>query len=328
MRIFSGIQPTGDKTLGNYIGGFRQYTQTQELGEAYFCIVDLHAVTIPENVDPAYLREKIRELAAVYLACGIDPEGSTVFVQSHVPAHAELTWLLNCVTPVGWLERMTQYKEKSRRLESVPTGLFDYPVLMAADILLYDTHLVPVGEDQKQHVELARDIAERFNRLYGETFVVPEPVIRGSAARVMGLDDPTVKMSKSLMREKKGHAIALLDPPDVVQRAISRAVTDPGADMSFATASPGVRNLLEMYEVLSGQDRETIEDRFAGQGYGVLKKELTELVNETLAPIQERYREIRADGTTLEDLFARGADRARTLADATLARVKDRMGIG
>jgi len=293
-----------------------------------FCIVDLHAVTIPEDVEPSVLRARIRELEALYLACGVDPKHSAIFVQSHVSAHAELTWLLNCVTPVGWLERMTQYKEKSARLGSVPTGLFDYPVLMAADILLYRADLVPVGEDQRQHVELTRDIAERFNRLFGPVFALPEPLIRESAARVMGLDDPTVKMSKSLMAAKQGHAIGLLDPPDVLRRSIARAVTDSGREIAFATASPGLRNLLEIYEVLSGDSRDAIEARFNGRGYGALKTDLADLVISTLEPIQQRYGQIRSDPATLETLLSEGAERVRPTAHSTVEVVKQRMGVG
>ncbi len=327
-RVFSGIQPDGPLHIGNYLGALSRWVRDQDAYDNIFCIVDLHAVTIPESVEPRALRDRIRELAALYLACGIDPARSAIFVQSHVPAHAELAWLLNCVTPVGWLERMTQFKEKSARLESVPAGLFDYPVLMAADILLYRADLVPVGEDQKQHVELARDIAERFNRLFGPVLVLPEPLIGGSAARVMGLDDPTVKMSKSLMAARPGHAIGLLDPPDVVRRSIARAVTDSGRTVAFEGASPGLRNLLEMYEVLSGAARDAIEARFRGRGYGALKADLAELVVSTLEPIQRRYREIRSDPPRLEALLAEGAERVQPIARATLDRVKESMGVG
>jgi len=327
-RVFSGIQPDGSLHIGNYLGAITQWVRDQELYDNIFCIVDLHAVTIPTNVQPGAVWERTREVAALYLACGVDASRSAVFVQSHVSAHAELAWLLNCVTPMGWLERMTQYKDKAARLESVPTGLFDYPVLMAADILLYQSDLVPVGEDQKQHVELARDIAERFNRLFGTTFALPEPLIRRSGARVMGLDDPAVKMSKSLMASRQGHAIGLLDSPDLIRRSLSRAVTDSGSAIAFAGASPGLRNLLEMYEVLSGQDRETIEAHFAGKGYGLLKRELADLVIATLQPIQRRYGEIRTEAATLEGLLAKGAERVRPTANATLDHVKSRMGVG
>ena len=326
-RVFSGIQPTGKLHIGNYIGALSVWVENQSRYDNVFCIVDLHALTIPEDVAPDYLRRKVRECAALYLACGIDPEQSAVFVQSHVPAHTELTWLLNCATPVSWLTRMTQYKAKSERLTTVGTGLLDYPVLQAADILLYDTQLVPVGEDQKQHVELTRDIAERFASLYEETFVLPEALIRESGARVMGLDDPTVKMSKSLGERTAGHSIGLVDDPDDVRRAISRAVTDSGNEVRFAHAQPGVLNLLTMFEVLSGEPREAIEAQFDGRGYGELKRRTTELVLDTLAPIRARYLELMADQSHLDAILRAGAARVAPVAEATLARAKRAMGL-
>ena len=327
-RVFSGIQPTGKLHIGNYSGAISQWVARQAQYDNIFCIVDLHALTIPEAVDPAVLRRKTREVAAIYLAAGIDPAQSAIFIQSHVAAHAELTWLLNCVTPVGWLERMTQYKTKAAQLESVGTGLFDYPVLQAADILLYDTDLVPVGEDQKQHIELARDIAQRFNRLFGPAFVLPEAQIRASGARIMGLDDPTGKMSKSLGAQRAGHAIGLTDPPTVVRDAIMRAVTDSGRETRFAQAAPGVQNLLLIYEVLSGQSRAAVEAHFAGQGYGALKREVADLVIATLTPLRERYEQVLADPGYLEQVLREGADRVRPIAAATLSRVKELIGIG
>jgi tryptophanyl-tRNA synthetase len=328
QRVFSGIQPTGKLHIGNYIGAISLWVESQQRYDSLFCVVDLHALTLPEAVQPAELRRKTREVAALYLACGIDPARSTIFIQSQVPAHAELAWLLNCVTPVGWLERMTQYKVKSSQLESVGTGLLDYPVLQAADILLYDTDLVPVGEDQKQHVELARDIAGRFNRLFGAALVLPEPLIRTSGARIMGLDDPSAKMSKSRGAQVPGHAIGLADPPDVIRSAIMRAVTDSGQETRFAQASPGVRNLLVIYEVLSGQDREAVEARFAGKGYGVLKREVADLVIAALEPIRCRYQQLLAAPDYIEQVLSDGAARARVRAQATLARVHECTGVG
>lgn len=321
-RVFSGIQPSGNIHIGNYLGAITQWVASQDEYVNVFCIVDLHAITVPQ--DPALLAAKTRELAGLYLACGIDPAKSAIFVQSHVPQHSELTWLLNCVTPIGWLERMTQYKSKSQKQESIATGLLDYPVLMAADIVLYDTDLVPVGDDQKQHVELARDIAGRFNHLYGETLVVPDVVIRRSGARVMGLDDPTAKMSKSDAGQY--HAVRLLDPPDQARKAIMRAVTDAGSETRFDEASPGVLNLLQVYEVLTGESRPDIEARFAGQGYGTLKRAVADAVIAVLEPIQARYQVYADDPAQLDDLLLDGAERVRPIAAATLARVHQALG--
>jgi tryptophanyl-tRNA synthetase len=321
-RVFSGIQPSGDIHIGNYLGAITQWVASQDDYENVFCIVDLHAITVPQEASG--LAAKTRELAALYLACGIDPAKSAVFVQSHLHQHAELTWLLNCATPVGWLQRMTQYKDKSAKQESVSTGLLDYPVLMAADIVLYDTDLVPVGDDQKQHVELARDIAGRFNHLYGEVFVVPDVVIRPSAARVMGLDDPTAKMSKS--DSGQYHAVRLLDPPDQARKAIMRAVTDTGSETRFDQAGPGVRNLLQVYEVITGESRPEIEARFEGQGYGVLKRTVADAVLATLEPIQARYRSYADDPAQLDAILAEGAERVRPIAAATLRRAYEAMG--
>src|SRR5919202_891876 len=269
-RVLSGVQPSGNLHLGNYLGAIKRWVDYQEQFDNFFCIVDLHAITVPQ--DPEDLRRQTRELAAFYLAAGIDPAKSTVFVQSHVPAHTELAWILNCVTPMGWLERMTQFKDKSAKegdnKERISTGLFDYPVLMAADILLYKATHVPVGEDQKQHVELTRDIAERFNRLYGDTFVIPEPMIAETGARIMSLDDPTNKMSKS--DESPGSRIGIYDSPDTIRRNIMRATTDSLRDIRFDPNRPGVTNLLTIYEVLSAQSPLQIEAHFEGKGYGDL----------------------------------------------------------
>ncbi len=323
-RVFSGIQPSGALHIGNYLGAIRRFVEEQDQYDNVFCIVDLHAITVPQ--DPVALREATRELAAVYFAAGLDPERTIVFVQSHVSAHAELAWILNCFTPMGWLERMTQFKDKAARegTERASTGLFAYPTLMAADILLYDTHFVPVGDDQKQHVELTRDIAERVNARYGEVFVVPEPRIGEAGARIMSLTEPERKMAKS---EPAG-TIDLLAPPDVTRKRIMRAVTDSGREVRFDPSRPGLYNLLEMYQLLSGRSREAIEAEFAGKGYGDLKKALAELVTESLRPLQERYAEIRREPDYLEGLLRRGAERAEPIAQATLKRVKDAVGLG
>lgn len=322
-RVFSGIQPSGNLTIGNYLGAIKNWVAIQARYENVFCVVDLHAITTPQ--DPAILKAKTREVAMLYMASGIDLEHCTIFVQSHITAHSELAWILNCFTPIGWLERMTQFKDKSVKQEVVGTGLFDYPVLMAADILLYDTHYVPVGDDQKQHVELTRDVAQRFNHLYGETFVVPEVLIPKAGARIKGLDDPTAKMSKS--SDKQGHALHLLDPPDVLRRSIMRATTDSLRSIRFNPEQPGVYNLLTIYQALTGEDEETIEGRFAGQGYGNLKKVVAEVVIEALRPIQERYHQMAAEPGYIEQVLKEGADRVRPLAERRLRAVQERVGL-
>lgn len=327
-RVLSGVQPSGNLTIGNYVGALKQWAREQHNFESFFCVVDLHAVTVPH--DPSALREKTREVAALYLACGIDPQVATVFVQSHVPAHSELTWLLNCITPLGWLNRMTQFKDKAARqqADSVSTGLLDYPVLMAADILLYQADAVPVGDDQRQHLELTRDIAQRFNNLFGETFTVPEAMIPPSGARIKGLDDPTAKMSKSIT-DSEYHAVYLLDPPDRVRKKIMRAVTDSGREIAFSDdpARAGVNNLLEIYAALTDLSREAVIAHFASaRGYGDLKKEVAEVVLESLAPIQQRYRELTSETGFIDALLAEGAERAAAVANQTLARAKTNMG--
>ncbi len=324
-RVFSGIQPTGNIHIGNYMGAIKRWAAEQDKYDNIFCVVDLHAITVPQ--DPKILKAKIREVAGLLLAAGIDPKRSTLFVQSHVCEHSELAWILNCFIPMGWMRRMTQFKEKSEKLkEEVSVGLFDYPSLMAADILLYDTDEVPVGDDQKQHVELARDAAQRFNSIFGDTFVVPLPVIGKVGARIMGLDDPTKKMSKSEMAS--GHAISLLDPPDVIRSKFMRATTDSLKDIRFDENRPGVYNLLVIYELFTGKSRPEIEAHFAGQGYATLKKELGEVVVEGLRPLQTRYKELTADPTYIDSLLKEGADRIRPTAAKTLARVKERVGLG
>lgn len=327
-RVLSGVQPSGSLTIGNYVGALKQWAREQYNFESFFCVVDLHAITVP--YEPEMLRGKTREVAALYLACGIDPEVSTVFVQSHVSAHSELTWLLNCITPLGWLNRMTQFKDKAakQQTESVSTGLLDYPVLMAADILLYQADAVPVGDDQRQHLELTRDIAQRFNHMFGDTFTVPEAMIPPSGARIKGLDDPLAKMSKS-QTESEYHAVYLLDPPDRVKKKIMRAVTDSGREIRFSDEpeKAGVNNLLEIYAAFTGASREEVEQHFASaRGYGDLKKEVVEVVNEALRPIQERYHELTSDQGFIDDLLARGAERAAEVANRTLQRARDNMG--
>ena len=326
-RVLSGIQPTGKLHIGNYIGALSVWVQTQSLYENIFCIADLHAITIPEAIEPGELALKTREMAALYLAAGLDPDQSVIFLQSDVWAHPYLAWILGCCTPLGWLERMTQYKSKAANLEVISAGLLTYPVLQAADILLYKPDLVPVGEDQKQHVELARDVAQRFNHLYGDCFPLPAPQIRVSGARIMGLDAPETKMSKSIGAIRRGHAIGLLDSPDVIKKAIMSAVTDTSSETRFDHAGPGVRNLLVLYEALSGESRAAIEDQFEGRGYGTLKKALLELAVSTLKPIQERYHELTADPDYLERLLEDGAERARAIADATVAEVRGLTGL-
>ena len=326
-RVFSGVQPTGDLHLGTYLGALKQWVAHQDEADTIFCVVDLHALTVPEAVDPAVLREKSLEVAALYLSAGLDPEKNLIFIQSHVREHTELAWVLNCLTPLGWLYRMTQFKSKAEGRESVGSGLLTYPTLMAADILLYGTTSVPVGDDQRQHVEFTRDVAVRFNNTFGEVFVLPVAVIPEEGARVMGLDDPEVKMSKSLAVTRPGHAINLLDDEKTIKKAIMSAVTDSGRDTRFETASPGVRNLLSLYGVLTGETMVDIGKAFDGQGYGALKKALLGEVLATLRPLQARYAEIIGDRGGLEAILARSADRARDTAAVTMQRVREATGL-
>jgi tryptophanyl-tRNA synthetase len=321
-RIFSGVQPTGNIHLGNYLGALRNWVTLQHEYESFFCIVNLHAITIPQ--DPQALAAKTRELARLYLAAGIDPQAATIFVQSDVAEHAELAWILNCITRVSELDRMTQFKEKGRKQrENAGAGLFDYPVLMAADILLYQTDLVPVGEDQKQHLELTRDVAARFNRDYGETFRIPEPFIPKVGARIMALDDPAKKMSKS--DESQQGSINMLDDADAIRRKFRRAVTDSGTEIRFDESRPALTNLLTIYQLLTNKGREEIEAHFAGQGYAQLKGELADVMVEFLTPFQERMRSISDED--LDRIFSEGYERARGVARATLKEVKERMGL-
>jgi len=317
------MQPTGNLHIGNYLGALKNWVRIQSDYECIFCIVDLHAVTVYQ--DPAELRAKIIEIAALYLAAGIDTKACSIMVQSAVPAHAELAWMLTCVTPVGWLERMTQYKTKAAKQESVGDGILQYPVLMAADIMLYQAGIVPVGEDQAQHLELTRDIAQRFNSMYGDTFVVPNTSLPTVGARVMGLDDPTQKMSKSTVAA--GHAVALLDEPAKIKKTIMRATTDSNPHVDFDTAGPGVVNLLSIYQAFDGTSDEQMRAKFSGMRYGDLKKQVTEMVIAHLEPFQQRYREITADPAYLASILREGADRVAPIANDTVQTVKQRMGL-
>lgn len=322
-RVFSGVQPSGNLTIGNYLGAIKQFVEMQNEADALYCVVDLHAITVPQ--DPAELRKRSREIAQLYLACGVDPAKATVFIQSHVKEHAELGWLLQCASYMGELNRMTQYKDKSEGKQSVQVGLYTYPVLMAADILLYDTTHVPVGDDQKQHIELTRDIATRFNGRFGDTFVLPEPHIQEFGARIMALDEPTKKMSKSA--ENEGSRIAILEDPAVFKKKIMRAVTDTENEIRFDEDNkPGVSNLLTIYSLFAGEGIESIVARYHGQGYGNLKKDLVEVMTDKLGTIQKRYNEL-SDPAELDKILAQSAERARTIAEQTVNRVKDAMGL-
>jgi tryptophanyl-tRNA synthetase len=322
-RVFSGIQPTGNSHIGNYLGALRNWARDQRQFENFFCVVDLHALTVPQ--DPAELRAAIRDMAAMLLAVGLDPKYCHIFIQSHVTAHSELAWLLNCVTPVGWLERMTQYKDKAAKQQSVLTGLLAYPVLMAGDILLYHTHYVPVGDDQRQHVELTRDIAQSFNARFGEVFTLPEPMIPPLGARIMSLSDPTKKMSKS--DDDVNGSILLRDTPDVIRKKLARATTDSERSIVFDERRPGVYNLLTIYELFTEQPRAEIESRFAGKGYGDLKNELAEVIVEGVRPVQTRYAELTRDPATLDDIMREGAEFCATIADRTLSDVQHALGL-
>jgi len=327
MRIFSGIQPTGVKHFGNYSGGFRQYAATQEraiaaAGEAFFCVVDLHSITT--DYDPVDLRERSLDLAALLFATGLDPGRSTVFAQSHVTAHAEAAWLLSAVTSYGQLGRMTQFKEKGERQEFVSAGLFTYPVLMAGDILLYQTTHVPIGDDQRQHLELARDVAERFNARFGETFTVPAGIYPETGARIMDLQEPTKKMSTTGGTPQG--TLLMLDPPDVLRKKVRSAVTDSGAEVRRGEDKAGVTNLIDVMSVATGETAETIEARYDGSGYGQFKSDVAEAVIALLEPIQGRYAELRADPAELARMLAVGAAKAREASAPTLASMYDRMG--
>jgi tryptophanyl-tRNA synthetase len=322
MRIFSGIQPTGVKHLGNYSGGFRQYAAMQERGEAFFCIVDLHSITV--EYDPAELRKTTLDLAAMLFATGLDPERSAVFCQSHVTAHAEAAWLLSAVVSYGQLGRMTQFKDKGEGRDFVSAGLFTYPILMAGDILLYQTDAVPIGDDQRQHLELARDVAERFNARFGQTFKVPEGVYPEIGARIMDLQEPAKKMSTTGGTPQG--TLLMLDTPDVIRKKVKSAVTDSGTDVRRAEDKPGVTTLIDIMTVATGEDPETIEARYDGGGYGKFKADVAEAVIALLEPIQARYHEYRADDAELARLLAAGAEKARAASSPTLAQMYERMG--
>jgi tryptophanyl-tRNA synthetase len=323
MRIFSGIQPTGTKHLGNYSGGFRQYVATQEEGEAFFCIVDLHSISV--EYEPAELRRSSLDLAAMLFATGLDPERSTVFCQSHVTAHAEAAWLLSAVTSYGQLGRMTQFKDKAERRDFVSTAIFTYPVLMAGDVLLYQTDLVPVGEDQRQHIELMRDVAERFNARFGDTFRVPEGRFPAQGGRIMDLQEPTRKMSTSDGTPQG--TLLIIDPPDVIRKKFKTAVTDSGREVQYERVEKaGISNLIEIMAVATGASISEIESQYNGAGYGRFKEDVAEAVVTLLDPIRRRYEELRADEAELLRLLGRGAEKAREASAPTLASMYERMG--
>ena len=322
--LFSGVQPSGAITIGNYIGAIRNFVLLKDSYRCLFSIVDLHALTVRR--EPALLRRRTVELAALYIACGLDPEENLIYCQSHVPEHAELTWILSCYTYMGELSRMTQFKAKSEtNSDNINAGLFTYPVLMAADILLYQTQIVPVGADQKQHLEITRDIAQRFNALYGEVFVVPEVYMHKETAKIMSLSDPTRKMSKSDPEESY---ISLLDSPDDIRRKLKRAVTDSDTNIAFDPENkPGVSNLITIYSALSGDSVEKTVEHFNGKGYGDLKKEVTEVVIESLKPIQDRYNELIKDKQYINGVLKNNAERAGSIAQRTLKKVYKKVGL-
>jgi tryptophanyl-tRNA synthetase len=322
-RIFSGVQPSGNLTIGNYLGAIKQFVELQHDADAFYCVVDLHALTVPQ--DPSALRKSSREIAQLYLACGVDPAKATIFIQSHVKQHAELGWLLQCASYMGELGRMTQYKDKSEGKANIHVGLFTYPVLMAADILLYDTTHVPVGEDQKQHIELTRDIAERFNKRFGDTFVIPEPQIQEFGARIMALDNPEKKMSKSA--ESEASRIAILEKPESFKKKIMRAVTDTENEIRFDPENkPGVSNLLTIYSLFADEPVESLVNRYQGRGYGDLKKDLVEVMADKLGKIQQRFDELN-DQAELDKILLAGAEKAAEIAEKTCRRVKEAMGL-
>ena len=322
MRILSGIQPTGDKHLGNYFGAIRRWVEQQDEADCFYPIVDLHAITVPQ--EPAELRESTLSLAALLAACGIDPDRSTLFVQSHVPEHTRLAWVLECMTPYGDLRRMPQYREKSVKERGFGVGLLTYPCLQAADILLYQADTVPVGEDQRQHLELARDIAHRFNNRFGETFTIPEGTYPEIGAKVMDLQEPTKRMSTSA--ESDAGVLRLLDPPDVIRRKLRSAVTDSGRDVRRAADKPGVTNLIEILAVTLGEPPETVESRYDGQGYGAFKADVAEAVVELLEPIQQRFGELRDAPAELRGILEKGAAKAQAVASQTLSRAYEAVG--
>jgi len=323
-RVFSGVQPTGNIHIGNYLGALKQFVELQKDHNCIYCIVDMHSITLPQ--DPKELRQHILDVAALYLAVGLDPKKSIVFIQSDVPGHSELAWILMCNSYTGELSRMTQFKQKNKEKESAPAGLFTYPVLMAADILLYDTNIVPVGNDQKQHIELTRDIAIRVNNSYGETFIVPEGRFLKEGARIMSLDDPLSKMSKSAVNENS--RISLLDSPSKIKKSIMRATTDSEGTIRYDFENkPGISNLLTIFSAFSGTSIGDLERQYEGAGYGTFKKDLVDVVWSNIEPIQNRYNEIR-NSNVLKDVLTEGAEKAKIIAEQTMGRVKDRFGLG
>lgn len=321
--VFSGVQPSGTLHIGNYLGALKQWVALQDSHQAYFCIVDEHAITVP--YEPKDLPERVLDIAALYIACGIDPAKSVIFVQSHVPAHTELAWLLSTIAPFGDLSRMTQFKDKAKKQQTATSlGLFAYPVLMAADILLYQTNTVPVGEDQTQHIELTRSLAERFNNRFGETFTIPEMMSNKETARIMSLADPAKKMSKS---DTPKTYISLLDNPDTITQKIKGAVTETEPVISFANSGPAVKNLLAIYQAFSQETTEAIEQQFSDKGYKEFKEALAQLLITNLDPIQKKYRQLREDDSELRIILGRGAGQARSVANQTLNTVKEKMGL-
>lgn len=321
--IFSGIQPSGDLTLGNYLGALKNWVKLQDEYDCYYCIVDMHAITVKQQ--PKDLRRRTLELLSIYVAAGIDPEKNTIFIQSHVPAHAEAAWILNCNSYMGELSRMTQYKDKSQKYgNNIGVGLFTYPVLMAADILLYQTDLVPVGKDQKQHLELTRDIAERFNGAYSSTFKVPEPYIPEAGAKIMDLQEPNKKMSKS--SDNPNSFILIMDPPEVIRKKISRAVTDSLGIVKYSDEQPGVKNLMTILSVIKGKSVEEIEEDYKDQGYAQFKKDVAEAIVEELTPIQEKVKELVSNKEYLESIYKKGAEKANYVATKTLRKMQKKTG--
>ncbi len=321
-RVFSGIKPTGNLHLGNYIGAISQWIKIQDQYDCFFCIVDLHAITVSQ--DPKQLAEKTKELASLYLACGLDPKKSTIFIQSHNPDHTSLAWILNCLASMGQLARMTQYKAKIKKTNA-GVGLFNYPLLMAADILLYQTDLVPVGEDQKQHIELARDLAEKFNSSFGSAFKIPKPKILSMGAKIMSLQNPTQKMSKSF-QDKKG-TIDLLDTPKEISTKVMAAITDSDQEIKASVEKPGITNLLVLYSAVSGQTINQLEQQYQNKNYGQLKANLAKTIVDFLAPIQQRYQIIRQNEKELNTILKEGAERAKRISRITLSEAQKKMGL-
>ncbi len=321
---YSGVQPSGNLTIGNYLGAIKNFPIYSEQYKCFYCVVDQHAITVRQV--PAELRRRTYETLALYIACGLDPEKNTLYVQSHVPAHTEMAWMLNCFTMFGELSRMTQFKDKSQKhADNVNAGLFTYPVLMAADILLYQTNVVPIGADQKQHLELARNIVDRFNQLYPDTFTMPEPIIQKSGAKIMSLAEPTQKMSKS--DENENAVVRILDAPDAIMRKFKRAVTDSDSEIRFDPENkPGVSNLLTIYSCFSGKSIEEAEREFDGRGYGDFKAAVGQVCCDKLIPVQEEYRRILADKAYLEEVMKKGADEASYYARKTLSKVRRKLG--